>query len=67
MIRAERLNFFEAKALREPPAIWGAILLVDAAILISGCCQETDTECDRDREGGSSDGEFFVTLREQGV
>ena len=56
MIRAERLNFFEAKALRGPPAIWGAILLVDAAILISGCCQETDTECDRDREGESSDG-----------
>ena len=56
MIRAERLNFFEAKAHIEPTAIWGAILLVDAAILISGCCQETDTEWDRDREGGASDG-----------
>ena len=56
MIRAERLNFFEAKALRGPPAIRGAILLVDVAILISGCCQKADTECDCDREGGSSGG-----------
>jgi hypothetical protein len=55
-MRTERLNFFEAKALRGPPAIWGAILLVDTAILISGCCQEADTECDCDREGESSGG-----------
>ena len=33
-MRAKRLNLFEANALRGPPAIWGAILLVDAAILI---------------------------------
>jgi hypothetical protein len=59
--RAAHLNLFRAGD-PEPVAVWGVLLAIGAAILIAGCCQETDTECDSDSDtdngtdGGSSSG-----------
>jgi hypothetical protein len=47
--RAEQLGLWQ-RGDPEPPALWGIVLLAGAAVLIAGCCQETDTECDSDAE-----------------
>lgn len=41
----------------EPVAFWGGLLLVGAAILIAGCCNETDTECDSEDDTDGESGE----------
>jgi hypothetical protein len=47
-----------------PIAIWGVLIGVAAALLVAGCCQETDSDCggngtdgDDDKGGGSSGGD----------
>lgn len=36
-----------------PIAIWGVLLAVGAALILAGCCQETDTDCG---SNGGTDG-----------
>jgi hypothetical protein len=58
--RARRLGLMNPDD-SEPTAIWVGILLVGAALLISSCCNETDTDCgsngsdtDVDTDGGQN-------------
>jgi hypothetical protein len=57
--RATALGLYRADDPGEPVAFWGVALLVGAAILIAGCCNETDTECDTDTDtDGDTDGDM---------
>lgn len=50
---ATRLGLFSPDD-SEPTAIWGVGLLIGAAILLAGCCQETDTDCSDDGDTGDT-------------
>lgn len=48
----------------DPVAFWGVVLLVGAALLVSACCNETDSDCgsngtdtDDDKGGGGTGGD----------